>query len=84
MFANQIMHIGNYFRGRLDDTYLNGALDYVNHNEEPLAIETLCEHLSEYEITITKNEYNDIILLIHKMGLSELDPPYSYLEELIK
>lgn len=84
MFGEKIINFGNHFIGRLEKSYLDGALDYVNHNEEPLAVDTLCEHLVEYNISITQVEYEEGINLINEMGLSELEPPYKYLKELIK
>ncbi|MDU7839456.1 MAG: MafI family immunity protein [Pantoea sp.] len=36
------------------------ALDYIQSNEEPLAFEILCDHISEYKVAITPEEYERI------------------------
>ena len=50
MFANRIREFGKAFEGRLEPFLLEGALDYINFNEEPLAFEILCEHICEYDV----------------------------------
>lgn len=40
MFANRIREFGKAFEGRLEPFLLEGALDYINFNEEPLAFES--------------------------------------------
>ncbi|MFW0976193.1 MafI family immunity protein [Leclercia pneumoniae] len=39
MFANRIREFGKAFEGRLESFLLEGALDYINFNEELLAFE---------------------------------------------
>ncbi|EKY3200530.1 MafI family immunity protein [Cronobacter turicensis] len=35
---------------------LQDAISYVEHNEIGLAFETICDHLSEYDIPIAEEE----------------------------
>lgn len=53
MYADRIVKFGERFQGRLESTLLQGALDYVGYNEESLAFEVLCDHICEYDVSIT-------------------------------
>ncbi|QXB20572.1 MafI family immunity protein [Lelliottia amnigena] len=37
---------------------LQDAVGYVGHGERGLAFETICDHLSEYEVPISQSEYD--------------------------
>ena len=80
MFGQRIIDFGRHFENRLDKDLLDGALDYVNFNEETLALEILCDHLSEYAIQFTQKEYCELCVLLKDMGLDELECPYKYLK----
>jgi len=83
MFEERILAFGEKFRGRLDEVMLEGALDYINYNEEWLAFDTLCTHLSEYNISISAEEFNEAAELVSDMALSMINPPFKYLESLV-
>lgn len=83
MFANRIREFGKAFEGRLEPFLLEGALDYINFNEEPLAFEILCEHIFEYDVQLSQTEYDEAIALAKHMGLDVLDGPYKHLTSLI-
>lgn len=78
-----MVEIGKKFSDRIGVGLLDGALLYVDHNEEHLAMDTLCEHLVEFEIRIQRAEYIELRKLIADMGLDLNAPPYRYLSELI-
>jgi len=50
--------LGDLFKGRLDNEMLQDAVGYVGHGERGLAFETICDHLSEYEVPISQSEYD--------------------------
>ena len=83
MFPNRIREFGKAFEGRLESFLLEGALDYINFNEEPLAFEILCEHICEYDVQLSQTEYDEAIALAKHMGLDVLDVPYKHLTSLI-
>ena len=58
--ADAIRNLGEKFRGRLADMYLDVALDYIDHNESTLAFEFLCAYLIEHDIAITASELEEI------------------------
>ncbi|EPE7491139.1 MafI family immunity protein [Cronobacter universalis] len=37
-------------------SFLQDAISYVDHNERGFAFETICDHLSEYDIPITEEK----------------------------
>ena len=61
------------FRDRLADDLLNDVVHYIKSDERGLAFETLCDHLSEYEIAITKNEYDVAISICNELRLDVND-----------
>lgn len=79
MFADRIIKFGRKFEGRLDSDLLQGALDYVAYNEESLAFEVLCDHICEYDISITDEEYNEAVQLILDIGLDLDEGPFKHL-----
>lgn len=83
MFDVKINNLGKSLEDRLDPDLIAGALDYIQYNEEPLAFEILCDHISEYDITITENEYELITQLIEDMKLDTNEAPFKYLRELV-
>ena len=79
MFADRIISFGKKFEGRLNSDLLQGALDYVAYSEESLALEILCDHICEYDISITDDEYREAVLLILDMGLDLDEGPFKHL-----
>jgi hypothetical protein len=82
MYANRIVKFGKKFQGRLDSTLLQGALDYVGYNEEGLAFEVLCDHICEYDVSITGDEYSEAIQLAMDMGFDLKEGPFKHLKGL--
>jgi len=82
MFANRILEFGNKFKGRLDALWLESALDYIDYNEEGLAFDTLYTYLSEYDICLSKEEYDEMIKLAKDMGFDLNCRSFKYLKYL--
>ncbi len=53
-------------------------LEYIDHSESILAFETLCDHIADYDVVITSDEYKQIIGIVNKLNL-ELDDRYLYI-----
>ncbi|MFY4008270.1 MafI family immunity protein [Achromobacter denitrificans] len=79
MYSDRIIEFGNKFKGRINPSLLQGALDYISYNEEILAFEILCDHLCEYDILITDEEYVEAVKLVSDMGLSLEEGPFKHL-----
>ncbi|QWA31196.1 MafI family immunity protein [Pseudomonas sp. RC3H12] len=79
MFADRIIKFGKKFEGRLNSDLLQGALDYVAYSEEGLAFEILCDHICEYDVSISDEEYREAVLLVLDMGLDLGKGPFKHL-----
>lgn len=79
MFADRIIKFGKKFEGRLNSDLLQGALDYVVYSEEGLAFEILCDHICEYDVSISDEEYREAVLLVLDMGLDLGEGPFKHL-----
>jgi hypothetical protein len=79
MYAERILKFGRKFDGRIDATLLQGALDYISYNEESLAFEVLCDHICEYDVIITDEEYNEAVDLARDMGFDLGEGPFKHL-----
>jgi hypothetical protein len=55
---SEILSVGRLFEGRLPQEVLLDALEYMQYNECGLALETVCQQLVEYEVQITRSEYD--------------------------
>jgi len=69
----KIKYFGSLFKNRLDNELLQDAMNYVDHGERRLAFETVCDHLSEYEVPINKGEYDLAILICNELKMDADD-----------
>lgn len=81
---NTIINFGNRFYDRLNPELLKYAIEYIDFNERGLAFETICDHLSEYNVPITLEEYGIAITIADILGISDQDHSLLHLKELIK
>lgn len=82
MYSERILSFGTKLKGRLEDFLLEGALDYVKYNEESLALEILCDYVSEYDVSLSSEEFEEVRLLIVDMGFDMGVAPFKYLQGL--
>lgn len=73
-----IRELGNLVKDRLDPEIVDYDLDYINHSENVLAFETLCDHLSDFNVKLNENEYEKILNIVKALDL-KLDNRYLYL-----
>lgn len=79
----KIIKFGWLFKDRLENGMLEDAINYVGHGERGLAFETICDHLSEFEINITQEEYNLAMDLSRRLDLNVDDISLNHLKELV-
>ncbi|AVU75927.1 MafI family immunity protein [Pseudomonas sp. FP1154] len=84
MYSQRILKLGAKFEGRLEAVFLAGALDYVKYNEESLALEIFCEHICEYDVALSVDEFKEIQELALDMGFELGNAPFKYLQALTK
>ena len=77
--SNKIKVLGEGLKGRLEPEIVDYDLDYINHSESILAFETLCDHIADYDIVITKDEYEQIVHIVKELNL-EFDDRYLYIK----
>lgn len=74
----KIRFLGEKLKGRLEPSIVDFDLEYMEHSENILAFETLCDHIADYDVKITKDEYDQIINIVNVLHL-ELDERYLYI-----
>ncbi|ALB64862.1 hypothetical protein AFK62_20160 (plasmid) [Cronobacter condimenti 1330] len=75
---NRIKMLGEGLRNRIDSSIVDFDLEYIKHSESILAFETLCDHISDYDVIITKDEYDQVINIANALNL-EIDNRYLYI-----
>ncbi|WP_281649140.1 MafI family immunity protein [Parendozoicomonas sp. Alg238-R29] len=79
MLADRIKSLCENFRERMGSDLLGLSKSYVDHGENELALDTLCENLLENEIAISEDELAEALLLGKEVGLDDL----GYLKTLV-
>lgn len=67
--SNNILNLSSLFSDRLDADKLEGVIDYINHSENKLALETLLDYLCEYDVNISQEEYSTALLLAEYLNI---------------
>ena len=80
---NQIFALGDRFKGRLDQGQLDFSIGYVRHGESPLALETLCDYLCEYDVPISSSEYEEILHINSVFSMKLDERVIAYLNRLV-
>lgn len=75
---DKIKSLGEGLKDRLDPSLIDFALEYIGFSENILAFETICDHIAEHDIVITKDEYSQILKIANDFGL-EIDNRYTYI-----
>lgn len=79
----KIVFFGDLFKGRLDNEMLQDAIEYVGHGERGLTFETICDHLSEYDVPISQSEYDLAINICNDLKMDVNDISLKHLRKLI-
>lgn len=66
---NKIRALGEGLKDRIDASIIDFDLEYIEHSENVLAFEMLCDHIADYDAVITKDEYNQIINIVNELNL---------------
>lgn len=80
----KIKGFGGLFRDRLDNELLQDAINYVDYDERGLAFEIICDHLSEYEVSINKEEYELAIEICNELQMDQNDISLKHLKKLVR
>ncbi|EGF89805.1 hypothetical protein ABI_42280 [Asticcacaulis biprosthecium C19] len=80
----RIAGLTDLFADRLDGERTAQVIDYVQHNENGLALEVLADFLIEDDIPISKIEMADILAIAGIMKLDVDEPRYKFLAKQIR
>ena len=75
---DEIREFGEGLKNRLEPSLVDFALDYLGFSENILAFETLCDHIADYDVVISKDEYTQVLKIVNYLGL-EIDSRYTYI-----
>ncbi|WP_311751474.1 MafI family immunity protein [Proteus columbae] len=79
----QVRNFGTLFFDRLDTELLQDAINYIEYDERGLAFETICDHISEYDIPITSEEYHIAVDIANELKMNSNDISLQHMKELI-
>ncbi|MCT8250312.1 MafI family immunity protein [Proteus faecis] len=79
----QIKNFGTFFFDRLDTELLQDAINYIEYDERGLAFETICDHISEYNIPITSEEHHIAVDLANELKMNSNDISLLHMKKLI-
>ncbi|UNH31386.1 MafI family immunity protein [Moellerella wisconsensis] len=74
----EIRRLGENLKGHLAPDIVDFDLEYIDYSKSILASETLCDHIADYDVVITSDEYKQIVNIVNKLNL-ELDDRYLYI-----
>ncbi|MFF7395107.1 MafI family immunity protein [Achromobacter sp. NPDC008082] len=66
---DRIKLLGEKLKNRIDADLVDYALGFIDKNENVLALETLCDQIGDMEISITPEEYSQIVGLVADLRL---------------
>ncbi|BBJ68937.1 MULTISPECIES: MafI family immunity protein [Enterobacter] len=75
---DKIRLLGEGLKDRLDPSLVDFALDYIGFSENVLAFETLCDHIADFDVVISRDEYTQVLKIANDLGL-EIDSRYTYI-----
>lgn len=76
---DRIRLLGEKLKNRINADFVDYALDFVDHNENVLALETLCDQIADMEVDITQEEYCQILGLVADLRL-KMTNRYLYID----
>jgi hypothetical protein len=76
--TKEIRLLGEGLKDRLDPSLIDFALEYIDFSEDVVAFETLCDHIADYGVLVSRDEYKRIIDIASALGLA-IDNRYSYI-----
>ncbi|WP_326543343.1 MafI family immunity protein [Pseudorhodoferax sp.] len=79
----ELRKLASLFEGRLSDDHLVVAIDYLDHAENTLALETLCDYLCEEDVALNESEYKELLRLGVMVGADIDAGRFRYLRGLV-
>jgi hypothetical protein len=79
----ELRQLANVFVGKLDEFQIDAVKEYVDHGENPLALEMLCDFLVDHDVVLSTFEYQEITRLGVLLKLDLNAGRFTYLQTLM-
>ena len=79
----ELRQLANVFVGKLDEFHIDAVKEYVDHGENPLALEMLCDFLVDQDVVLSTHEYQEITRLGALLKLDLNAGRFTYLQTLM-
>ncbi|MFS2033516.1 MafI family immunity protein [Polaromonas sp. CT11-55] len=79
----ELRKLASLFEGRLSNSLLDFAIEYCDHGENCLALETLCDQLCEEDVALSELEYQELLRLGSLVGADLNAGRFKYLRTLV-
>lgn len=79
----ELRQLANVFVGKLDKFHIDAVKEYVDHGENTLALEMLCDFLGDHGVVLSTFEYQEITRLGVLLDLDINDARFTYLQTLM-
>ena len=73
----------NMFAGKLNEFHIDAVKEYVDHGENTLALEMLCDFLGDHGVVLSTFECQEITRLGVLLNLDINDARFTYLQTLM-
>ena len=79
----ELYQLANLFVGKLNEFHIQAVKEYVDHGENSLALEILCDLLGDHGVVLSTFEYQELTRLGVLLNLDVNDARFTYLQTLI-
>ena len=80
----ELYQLANLFVGKLNEFHIQAVKEYVDHGENSLALEILCDYLVEQDVVLSTHEYKEITRLGALLKLDLNAGRFTYLQTLMQ
>lgn len=78
-----LRQLADLFNGKLSNLYIDAVKEYVEHGENILALEMLCDFIGDHGAALSTFEYQEITRLWVLLDLDANDARLTYLRTLV-
>jgi len=79
----RVLELSKKFKGRLEDECFEVLLSNINYDDWWLAFEMLCDFIADFDVSISTEEYDEIMRLAEDMKIDFSDRFSRRLKELV-
>lgn len=79
----ELRQLMDIFVGKIDKFHIDAVKEYIDHGENALALETLCDFLGDCGVVLSAFEYEEVSRLGALLDLDVEDSRFTYLQTLM-